>query len=208
MLIKNIRTIIKSKPRGIICVDGFDGSGKTYFAKNLSNILSQNGVDNLIISIDDFHLPKDKRYERGMNSSLGFYEDSYDYNSFIDKVLIPFKNNLTEICSKSFDLISDFSEISIMKIPEKCWLIVEGIFLQRSELRKFWDISIYLKISEAESLDRNLKREFGDMIPDGAHERFLARYIGGQRLYHEEFQPEKSADFVVDNSDFMNPKII
>lgn len=95
-----------------------------------------------------------------------------------------------------------------MKIPEKCWLIVEGIFQQRSELRKFWDISIYLKISETESLDRNLKREFGDMIPDGARERFHARYICGQRLYHEEFQPEKSADFVVNNSNFMNPKII
>lgn len=77
-------------------------------------------------------------------------------------------------------------------------LIFEGVFTLREELRTYWDYSIYLEISEEESLRRGIERNPGDEAE--ARRRYGIRYIAGQRVYHMESDPERHASIVVDNN--------
>ena len=84
-------------------------------------------------------------------------------------------------------------------------LVFDGIFSIRSELRRYWNLTIYLSITEEESMRRGIERD-----PGGKEEvsrRYKARYIPGQRLYKAESKPEETADIVVDNNDPSNPII-
>ncbi len=91
--------------------------------------------------------------------------------------------------------------------PSAAALIVDGIFLHRPELRACWDLSIFLQVTTAVSLARNAAREgiSGPPDPDTPLNR---RYVGGQRRYLTECDPQEAADIVIDYNDLDAPNIL
>lgn len=67
----------------VVGIDGVDGSGKTTFAQRLLETLSFELDAKCVqmVSIDDFHNPRVVRYQQGKGSPVGFFEDSFDYES-------------------------------------------------------------------------------------------------------------------------------
>ena len=82
-------------------------------------------------------------------------------------------------------------------------LIVDGIFLHRPELRACWDLSIFLKVDFDVSLPRGAARgpSFDAIDPDSPPHQ---RYVGGQRRYLAECDPEQQADIVIDYNDLQD----
>ena len=84
-------------------------------------------------------------------------------------------------------------------------LVVDGIFLQRSELADVWDLVVWLEVPDAERVHRMARRDGGvDDVADPVQQR----YLGAQRIYRETCDPAGSADVVVDNSDWSAPRIV
>ena len=81
--------IDKPSPK-MIAIDGVDGSGKTFFARELKQCLLKAGYEIVLLSVDDFHYPRSIRYQKGPDSPVGFYFDSYQYSELIRLVLDPF----------------------------------------------------------------------------------------------------------------------
>ncbi len=190
-----------------LAVDGVDGAGKTTFADELAQVLQDRGQAVVRASVDAFHNPKAKRYERGRTSPDGFFLDSYNYDGLKEALLDPLSPGGTgRYRTAIFDHRADLPSLA----PERqarsgSILVFDGIFLHRPELRGYWDFSIFLDVAFAVSVPRMALRDSAS--PDPAfHEN--RRYVEGQILYLQECSPKQYATITIDNSNLASPYIV
>jgi len=195
----------------VVGVDGVDGSGKTQFARKLAERLRDlpTPINPHILSIDDFHNPRAVRHRQGRDSSVGYFEDSFDYESLIIQVLEPLKNSAGDraaIVPKAHNLITDLKiQCDSITIESRSLVILEGIFLLRDELINYLDFKIFLDVPFQESVRRMSLRDGSVNDPEDAS---LRRYIEGQKLYFQRCSPKERADWIVDNSNYDAPTIL
>ena len=93
--------------------------------------------------------------------------------------------------------------------PKHAILLFDGIFLQRPELFDYWDVRIFLQIDFETSVARAAQRDqylFGTEAQ--TRERYLKRYVPGQRIYLESVHPAEKADILIDHRDPQNPRML
>ncbi len=210
--ISNIILEYESKKPVLVGIDGIDAAGKTYFADHLANyIRTKTGREIIRASIDGFHNSRKKRIRQGENSAIGYYEDSFDYKKLKEFLLDPLSNNtILEYHTRVFDYRKDRSvDEPPKKTSRDSILIFDGIFLLRSELISYWNISIFLKITFTEALKRAFKRDKNDFEnKDILLQKYTERYFPAQQMYLKQSKPEVKANIVIGNNDFKNPEII
>jgi uridine kinase len=195
------------KGRAIVAVDGVDGAGKTRFADALA---AQLGIGNRAVfraTIDDFHWPRARRYARGRDSAEGFYRDSYDYETFKRVLVEPFRTGwIGSFVLRAFDLKRDVPFEPVWSSgPKDALLIVDGIFLNRPELKGLWNYSIWLEVQPDTAKTRVIARDAEDFEHEIANPE---RYTGGQELYLEQAKPREAATSIIDNNDYEHPRRI
>jgi uridine kinase len=195
--------------RVIIAIDGVDGAGKTTFADGFAETFAENGVAVYRASIDDFHRPRAERYARGRTSPEGFYRDSFDYATFRRVLVDPFRDGTqtsgtTGFQLAAFDVVRDTPvETQWVTAPRDAVLIIDGIFLNRPELRGLWDWSAWLEVPFDVAYARMALRDGCDPDPLAESNR---RYYEGQFLYLRDAQPKTTASAIVDNADLAHPR--
>lgn len=183
-----------ARGRTLIAVDGVDGAGRTRFADDLAARLGRGSHPVFRASIDGFHRPRGDRYLRGKDSPLGYYEDSYDYDLFRRVLVEPFRlGGSAGFVTAAYDVRRDAQVGMDFKTgPQDATLIVDGVFLNRPELRGLWNWSVWLDVL-AEVADGRLKARDGQGI--------APRYRDGQALYLAQADPRTVASVIVDNTD-------
>ncbi len=191
--------------RTVLAVDGPDGAGKTTFADDLATAFGRAGHTVFRASMDDFHRPRELRYRAGRHSAEGYYRDAFDYSLFRRVLLEPFRmGGSTGFQLRGFDLKRDVPvEAEWATGPADAVLIVDGVFLNRPELRGVWNWSLWLDAPYEERLARREERDGADPSPDTPANR---RYAGAQALYVRDAHPNTTADAIVDNTDPENPR--
>ena len=190
--------------RALIGIDGFDGAGKSYLAKELARLASATpGRPVVNVSIDGFHRPRSERRAAGAGAE-GFYRGSYRYDVFREAVVERLRAG-RPIVPRVWDVSADEpvheGEVSI---PDDGIVLVDGIFLHRPELVEVWDASLWLDVPLAVSVPRACARLATPHDPDPeAAEN--SRYVGGQRLYVAEANPATRATWILDNTDLQHP---
>jgi len=190
----------------LVAVDGVDGSGKSTFADALAAELRRQGRDVVLIRADDFHNLREVRYRRGRDSPDGFWLDSYDYAALERDALEPFgPGGDGRYRSIATDLSRDCRVTSPLRSARPgTVVIVEGLFLHRDELSRWWDYSVFLDVPFEVTAARMAVR---DGTPaDPGHPK-MRRYVEGQRLYFRACAPWARATRVVDNSDARRPAV-
>ena len=206
-LLRDLRTEITHNyrvGRVIIAVDGRSGSGTAGFADDLAEVFREDDHAVFRASIDDFHRPREERYARGRDSADGYYNDSFDYSLFKRALIEPFRM----AGSTGFQLVGFDEERNVgeemrwVTGPKDAFLIVDGVFLHRPELRGLWHYSIWLEVPAAEAYQRLQKSIRVDPRPDAASN---ARYVGGQAIYQADSGPRTRASIAIDNTDESHP---
>jgi uridine kinase len=189
------------KGRTIVAVDGMDGAGKTLFADSLADELGRGSRAVFRASMDDFHRSRAERHARGVDSPEGFYRDSYDYATFRRILVEPFRiGHIGSFVLQAFDVQRDMPvEPKWTSGPDDAILIVDGLFLNRPELRGLWNYSIWLEVERETAEARMLERDGMPAHPE--------RYSQGQDLYAAEAKPS-AATAIIDNNDFEHPRRI
>jgi len=210
-LLRELRDEVRLHYRGgrvLLAVDGMDGAGKTIFADALAEVFAEEGSAVLRASIDGFHRPRAERYAQGRDSPEGYYHDSYDY-SLLRRVLVePFRDGMqtrgtTGFQLSAFDVARDAPvESRWVTAAEDAVLIIDGVFLHRSELRGLWDWSVWLDVPVEVTYARMAERDGSDPDP---HAGSNARYVDGQELYLRDADPQGAASAIIDNSDPLRP---
>jgi uridine kinase len=187
-----------SRGRTVIAVDGVDGAGKTRFADDLAVRLGRGAHPVFRASMDGFHRPRADRYLRGKDSPVGYYEDSYDYDLFRRVLVEPFRmGGSAGFVTAAYDVRRDAQvEMDWKTGPQDATLIVDGVFLNRPELRGLWNWSIWLEVPSEVADARLTSRDGRGLDP---------RYRGGQALYLAQADPRAVASVIVDNRDPDHP---
>ncbi|MDN5765747.1 MAG: uridine kinase [Humibacillus sp.] len=192
--------------RVAVAVDGVDGVGKTVLADQLAEVIGSlpDGARTVVrVGIDGFHHPRARRYARGTGPDT-FYDDSYDYEAIRTCVLEPFRSG-RPLTPAVFDVEADKAVTpSCVETAGDTLLLVDGIFLQRSELAGQWDAVVFVDAPFAVTVPRGNVRFDGhhDPDPEAATNR---RYVEGQRLYVAQVRPREQASWVFDNTDLDRP---
>jgi uridine kinase len=202
--------------RVLVGIDGPDCAGKTTLADRLADPLRvttprtpTTEVATLQASVDGFNRPRVQRYQRGELSPQGYYLDGFDYPALVDQCLLPFLNGEAQVRTTIYDHRGDVREnTDATAVPARAVLILDGVFLLRPELRELWTLSVYLRVSDQETLRRAHSRDrelFGSA--EEIERRYLGRYLPGQALYRASADPESHAHILVDNEDADEPTI-
>lgn len=190
-----------------VCVDGLDGAGKAALADELAEKLVAQGRAVIRASLDGFHRPREQRGD----SPRTYYDNAFDHSALQRVLLDPLGPGGDRRYKPSvFDFRANRSSQAPWEIAEDdAILIVDGVFLLRSELRRHWDVRLYLCVDREESLRRVFAR---DSTWTGSEEevraRFLARYFPAQDIYVEEVGPENFVDWIVDTTDLWRPVVV
>ncbi|HYQ66344.1 uridine kinase [Actinophytocola sp.] len=192
-----------------VAIDGVDGAGKTHFADALGVELNVRGAKVIRVSADGFLNPPRTRHRRGRDSPEGFYRDSYDYGRMVRLLLDPLSpGGNREYIREVYDVRR---EREVRRLPElaadDAILVLDGIFVHRDELVRYWDYSVWLEVPFEVSVPRAAKRGVGIKEEDPYALKNL-RYVEGQRLYMAECRPRTRASVVIDNADLANPVLL
>ncbi len=192
--------------RLLVAVDGPDAAGKTTLARAVAERLTRPWLS---VSIDDWHNPREHRLRRGAESADGYYLDSFDHDGLVAGCLAPFASGSRRIRTAGFDHVADTAVQMWQEVAADAVLIVEGVFLLRPELRGRWDLSVYLHVDEAVTLDRAVIRDVPQLgSEEEVRRRYERRYLPGQALYRELAAPGDAADVLVDNTDPAQPRVL
>lgn len=93
----------------------------------------------------------------------------------------------------TYDNQSDTHNIQVVRLPETCLIIVEGVFLQRNEWRSFYDYLVYL------DCPREIRYNRESDVTQSNIEKFRNRYWKAEEYYLDTESPKKQADLVFQN---------
>ncbi len=201
-----------SKPHPVrVAIDGVDAAGKTTLADELVAPVESRGRPVIRATMDGFHRPRGERYRRGQDSPVGYYHDSFDYESVRDALLEQLgPGGSMRYRTATFDYRSDeLIHEQLQTASSDSVLLFDGIFLLRSELNDLWDFRIFLRTDFDIALRRAIERDATLLgSEDSIREQYAKRFVPGQRMYLKGVRPERIADVVVDNNDLDNPTVL
>lgn len=194
-----------------VAIDGIDAAGKTTLADALARLMKESGREVIRASIDGFHRPRSERLARGALSPLGYYEDSFDYESLQDALLAPLSSSDPgSFRRQAFDYINDRPAVGeAVTCSSSAILLFDGVFLFRPEINARWNYRIFLDVSFEDALRRAMVRDCVRMGGEAATvEKYRRRYFPGQQIYFDRVDPRRAADVVVRYDDPDAPRII
>ncbi len=147
--------------RQLIALAGPPASGKSTIAALLAQTLRDKGTPAALVSMDGFHLDNPVLDARGLRDRKGAPQtfDLGGFAAFLERL-----KTGGEVIAPRFDRHLDASiGSSVVVAPEVSTIVVEGNYLLLDtsgwrDLRGFWDVSVFLDVSEAELEARLVQR--------------------------------------------------
>jgi uridine kinase len=184
-------------------IDGRSAAGKTTLAGRLAAVITARSRRPVIrAELDHFMRMVEDRNAYPYDSPESYYLDAWDYSMIRRRLLSP----LGPGGDRRY--LADPAR-GERTAPEDAILLADGVFLQRPELDRHWDLRIYLEIPAEESLRRGVDRDRHWM--GGAAEaerRYRTRYLPGEERYLAEVRPRERAQIVVDMTDPGRPRVV
>ncbi|QUH21614.1 uridine kinase [Alkaliphilus sp. B6464] len=184
----------------MVAIDGLGGSGKTTITKSIAENLKTKGYNPVIIHIDDFIQPKSVRYNEKYEEWFCYYHLQWRYKYLIDNILCPIYDGEKMIDRKIELYDKDIDEYKVKDFKydsDKSLLIIEGVFLQRPELKKFLNYVIYLDIPKDIRLERVIKRDRYIGNDQQIVDKYKTRYFPAEERYISTCCPKDNADLVI-----------
>lgn len=190
-----------------VAIDGPPAAGKTTLADKVAAAVRVRGRHVIRATIDDFMVPRARRYRRGEFSGEGCYLDAHDHDALNRVLLDPLGPGGDRRIQKSvYDGATD-TRLSppVTTAPIDAVLIFDGVFLMRPELIDRWDLRVFVSTDLETTVGRAIVRERRTSSAADVSRRWRERYLPAQRLYFASVGPAGRADIVVHNDDPRQP---
>jgi len=195
----------------LVGVDGCEGAGKSQFAARLSNALHSRSIANIIISIDDFCQPRHMRYRSDIPDDIQVYMNNFDEKQFLTRVLIPLRDCGTyEYSFKALDAVTDkYEKQRRYAIQAPGIVIIEGIHVFKLKYRHYFDRMVMLTVDPIEQMKRAYARDPSrGNSPNDIDYKYTSRYRPSWEHYVRIDKPMEAVHWVIDNTDWRNPRIV
>lgn len=185
----------------IVGIDGLGGAGKSTLSESLYQLLREEHYNVVVLHIDDFIYPKAVRYDEQYAAWECYYDRQWRYDYLVEEIVKPIRQG--NPLSKEIELYDkeyDGYHLYQMDIPIGSIVIIEGVFLQRKELKGVFDAMIYIDVPEEIRWQRVLARDgyIGDSHQ--IQEKYENRYFPAERYYLKTCVPKENADYVIEVS--------
>lgn len=187
-----------NRPR-IIGIDGLSGAGKTTITETIIKELTNAAYEVAVIHIDDLIVERAKRYNTGHPEWYEYYSLQWDVQEIKEKLLEAVYKEFSHLNLKYYDKENDRCYMKSINLEQCNVLLIEGIFLQRKDWKKFFDFMIYLDCPEDIRYKRVLQRDayIGNMSE--RLEKYKRRYWIAEEYYLQEENPIENADIVINS---------
>ena len=206
-IVKDIQKRKQKNKSFVVGVNGIDLSGKTKFAEALEKFLISKNYKTQLIYLDDFHNPKKIRYS-GENQVDNYYNKGFNVKAIVENLLIPISQ--TSSFKRKLNLLNfhtdKYENEKEYIFDQNTIVIFEGVFLFRKELSPYVDYKIFIEVPFEESKNRAKDRDV-PIFGEGMLKKYDEKYFPAQKKYLEEFPPSKTADVIIDNSNWKYPKV-
>jgi uridine kinase len=191
-----------------VAIDGPPASGKTILADELAAVLRARGRVVIRATIDEFLVPRARRYPRGEYSAEGCYLDAHDHDALNRVLLDPLGPGGDRRFQRAvYDPAADaVLSPPVATAPVDAVLLFDGVFLLRPELVDRWELTILVSSALEKIVDRAVVRERAVASRAEVERRWRERYIPAQRLYFDAARPAERADIIVHNDDPGRPR--
>lgn len=176
----------------VIGIDGLSRSGKTTYVRKIEQHCQEKNTSVCIFHIDDYIVERKRRYNTNYEEWYEYYNLQWDVEWLKENFFIKLKKSKgLHLLTYQYD--SDTQETQIIKIPDNCLIIIEGVFLQRKEWRKYFDFMIFLDCAREKRFNRESVETQKNI------EKFEKRYWKAEDYYMETVFPKEQANLVILN---------
>lgn len=187
----------------IVGISGIDGSGKGYVALQIEARLARKSIAAAKINADGWLNLPDKRFNP-REPAKHFYLNAIRFEEFFDQLVLPLRNQ------RSVSLVADFAEETAKRYRKHTYsfknpdvVLVEGIFLFKSEYRKLFDLAIWVDCSFSTALARALERKQEGLPLALTLRAYDTIYFPAQRIHFEKDHPREAADLIFANDPYL-----
>ena len=175
------RMLLTEKDRIIVAVDGRCASGKTTLARLLNEKYDCN-----VFHMDDFFLRPKQRTEERLNAPGG----NVDHERFLSEVLLPLSEG-KEVTFQRYDCHGKCL-LEPETVIDRRLNFVEGVYSLHPDLISYYDLTVFIDISEEEQKSRIEKRNSPEMAG-----RFFSTWIPLEEMYFNAFTIRENADIII-----------
>ena len=182
----------------ILGIDGLSGAGKSTFAMRLKNELLNRGNKVFLIHIDDHIVQRKERYATGYEEWYEYYFLQWDVEKLKEILFMSLKEKKTSLNLPFYDKNHDSILNKEISISNYNVIIIEGVFLQRTEWRPYFDYVIYLNCEKEIRYARVRNRDTYLGNEDEIIEKYKRRYWKGEEYYLKNEDPISKANLIKD----------
>lgn len=186
-IFKSIDTLKKIKENITVAIDGNCGAGKSSLANLIAGV-----YDCYVFHMDDFFLRPELRTPERLEVPGG----NIDYERFASEIIAGIKSGATFSYRKYDCKLAELGRP--VTVRPKTINIIEGSYSMHPRLIDYYDLKIFLNISEGEQKKR-LKQRSVSMF-----ERFISEWIPLEEKYFREFRIEEKSDLVYNSSKLLS----
>lgn len=155
----------------IIGVAGGSGSGKTYFANDLSKALG--AACTTVVLQDNFYIDQSSKFDFDGGSVNFDHPDSIEFSLLAKHLRVLKSGESTEI--PTYDFATHKRKKETLLIKPAPVILVDGILiLHIPEVRELFDETIFFDTNESLRYQRRLERDIAERgrTPEGVYEQF------------------------------------
>ncbi|HXE76375.1 MAG TPA: uridine kinase [Candidatus Xenobia bacterium] len=183
----------------LVALSGIDGAGKGYLGEQLDAALRGRGLNAVLITIDPWlNLPSVRFSDE--RPAEHFYANAIRFDEMFEKLVLPLKQD------RSVRVEAGFAEETSTEFRRHTYefndvdvIVLEGIYLLRRDLRRHYDLSIWIECSFETALERALRRGQEGLPPAETIRAYQTIYFPAQLIHFALDEPWAAADLVISN---------
>lgn len=180
----------------IVGIDGLGGAGKTTCAKNMEEALHHK-CEVTTFHLDDHIVERNKRYHTGFDEWYEYYYLQWDIGKLTANLFAPLSQGCDHVMVSYYDKLTDTASSLRKNVTADSIVIIEGVFLQRPEWRKFFDCRIFVNCPRVLREERVLQRDsyLGDY--QARLDKYKERYWRAEAYYMDTVKPYQHTDVLI-----------
>ncbi|MGM0852757.1 MAG: kinase [Bacillota bacterium] len=180
----------------IVGIDGLGGAGKTTIAKELRHALELANCEAFAFHLDDCIVEKHKRYGTGNEEWFEYYFLQWDIGLIETELFRKLHTNSGSMTLPFYHPPTDTIITKPIHLPPSAIILIEGVFLQRKEWRRYVDFMIYIDCSHELRAERVLERDLYLGDDQARLDKYKRRYWLAEDYYVDHVNPIGSADYI------------
>jgi uridine kinase len=201
------RSVVAAGRSLLVGISGIDGCGKGHVTKQIEARLAGNAIATANINVDGWLNLPDQRFSK-TDPGPHFYRNAIRFSEMFSSLVLPLRDHR---CAEIVADVAGESAAYFHKRPyafkDVSVILLEGIFLFKSEFRSFFDLAIWVDCSFPTALARALQRRQERLSPAATIDAYETIYFPAQRIHLDRDDPRSGADLIFNNDPYFEKSV-